>query len=191
MLQLIYMELGKIVYQGKSKSGREIIFRYPVKDDLKAAWEYINTLSREQTFILFQKEEITLEAEKKWLEGELKKIAEGKTVQLFVFIDDQLAGVSGISMKEKSEKHVGVFGISLSKDFRSEGIGKTLMEIVLKEAKENLKDLKIITLGVFGNNPIARSLYEKKGFVEFGNLPKGILHKGEAVDHIYMYKAIN
>lgn len=92
-------------------------------------------------------------------------------------------------MKDKAEKHVGTFGITMAKDFRNKGIGTTLMELVLEEAKK-LKDLKIITLGVFGNNPIAKNLYKKLGFVEYGYLPKGIVHKGKFVDHIYMYKEI-
>ncbi|MBI4035875.1 GNAT family N-acetyltransferase [Candidatus Daviesbacteria bacterium] len=168
----------------------QITYRYPTKDDLKAVWEYINALSKEQTFILFQGEKITLEVEEKWLEGELKKIKEGKSVQIFAFVGDKLIGVSGITMKDKAERHVGTFGITIAKEFRNKGIGTTLMETVLIEAKKNLKDLKIIILGVFGNNPIAKNLYEKFGFVEFGNLPESILHKGKFIDHIYMYKKV-
>ncbi|MBI2086047.1 GNAT family N-acetyltransferase [Candidatus Daviesbacteria bacterium] len=172
------------------KLTKNITFRYPTKNDLKAVWEYINTISKEQTFILFQGEEITWEMEAKWLEGELKKIIDKKSVQIFAFAGDKLIGVSGITMKDRAEKHIGVFGITLAKNFRNKGIGKTLMEKVLKEAKKNLTGLKIIDLGVFGDNPIAKSLYEKRGFVEYGRLPKGILHKGKFVDHIYMYKEI-
>jgi len=62
------------------------------------------------------------------------------------------------------------------------------MDMVLEEARKNITDLQIITLGVFGNNPIAKKMYEKKGFKEYGLLPKGIQHKGELVDHFYMYK---
>lgn len=184
------MQQGKIVYQGKSKSGKEIIFRYPTKDDLKSLWEYINKISREKTFISFQGEEITLEGEQKWLETELQKITDGEAVQVLVFSDNKLIGVSGISMKERAEKHVGIFGITIAKDFRKDGIGVLLAETVLKETKKNLKELKIVTLGVFGNNPVAQKLYKKMGFVEYGNLPKGAIHRGVPVDHIYMYKEI-
>lgn len=184
------MKPGEIVYQGKSKSGKEIIFRYPTKDDLKSLWEYFTKISKEKTFISYQGEEITLEGEKKWLKGELKKITECKAIQLFVFSDNQVIGVSGVSMKERAEKHVGIFGITIAKDFRKDGIGILLMETVLKEAKKNLKELKIVTLGVFGNNPIAQKLYKKMGFVDYGNLPKGAIHRGVPVDHIYMYKEI-
>lgn len=172
------------------KIRKDIIFRYPTKDDLKTVWEYINTISKEQTFILFQGEQISLEMEEKWLEGELKKIKEGKAVQIFAFVDNKLVGVSGITMKDRAEKHIGLFGITLAKDFRGKGIGTVLMEKVLNEAKKYLKGLKIIDLGVFGDNPVARGLYKKMGFVEYGILPKGILHKDKFVDHIYMYKDV-
>ncbi|MBU1031717.1 GNAT family N-acetyltransferase [Patescibacteria group bacterium] len=184
------MKPGKIVFQGKSKSGRQIIFRYPAKDDLKSAWEYINTLSKEKTFILFQGEEVTLENEEKWLEGEINKISERKAIQLFAFASNKLIGISGVSMRDKAEKYIGNFGISLAKDFRGEGIGKLLTKAVLKETGKNLKDLKIITLGVFGNNSIAKKLYESMGFVEFGVLPKSLIRKGKFIDHIYMYKKV-
>ncbi len=184
------MKPGEIVYEGKTKSGKEIVFRYPTKNDLKSLWEYFNKISKEQTFISYQGEEITLEGEEKWLDGELKKIDEGKTVQLFVLTDDKVIGVSGVSLKERVEKHVGIFGITLAKDFRNEGIGALLMKVALNEAKKNLKDLKIITLGVFGNNPIAKNLYKKMGFIEYGNLPKGVIHRYKFVDHIYMYKEV-
>lgn len=185
------MEQGKIVYQGKSKSGRDIIIRYPTKGDLKSLWEYINTLSKEQTFIRFQGKEITLEAEEKFLSNELKKIDEGKAVQLLAFAGNQLIAVADINMHEEAEKHIGSFGITVAKDFRNEGIGTKLMETAFKEAIKNLIGLQIIILGVFANNPVAINLYKKAGFVEFGNLPKGLLHKGKLVDHIYMYKTID
>ena len=184
------MEPGKIVYTGKSKSGKEIIFRYPTKDDLKSLWEYINTISKEKTFITFQGEEMTLEGEQRWLEGELQKIADCKAVQLLAFSDNQLVGVSGITMGERAVKHVGVFGITIAKDFRNDSIGTLLMNNVLKEAKKNLRDLKIVALGVFGNNPVAQKLYKKMGFIEYGNLPKGVMYRGTLVNHLAMYQEI-
>ncbi|MBI2338502.1 GNAT family N-acetyltransferase [Candidatus Daviesbacteria bacterium] len=184
------MQLGKIVYQSTSKLGKSFVFRYPITSDLKSVWAYINTLSKEQTYITWQGEEVSLEDEQKWLDGEIKKILEGQAIQLFVIVNEKVVGISGITMRERAEKHVGIFGISLAKDFRNDGIGAILLGTVLKEAGKNLEDLKIVTLGVFGNNPVAKNLYKKMGFVEYGNLPKGILHQGKPVDHLYMYKKI-
>lgn len=44
---------------------------------------------------------------------------------------------------------------------RGQGIGKTLMEFVLKEAEKNIPQLRIVTLQVFGNNPLAQAMYKK------------------------------
>lgn len=148
-------------------------------------------MSKEQTFlVLFQGNEIPLNEEQKWLEGMLGKIDQGKAIQLFVFVNKQLAGVSDIVMKDKAEKHVGIFGITIAKSFRNEGIGSLLMERIIEEAKQYLKELKILTLMCFSDNEIAIKLYKKMGFVEYGKLPKGLIRKGQFTDHIYMFKEV-
>ena len=93
-------------------------------------------------------------------------------------------------MKDRTEKHEGVFGISLAEKHRGEGIGKILMEVTLTEAEMQLPNLRIITLGVFGHNQQALHMYKNFGFQEYGRLPQGTLHKGTYVDHVYMYKKI-
>ncbi|MBI3069917.1 MAG: GNAT family N-acetyltransferase, partial [Candidatus Levybacteria bacterium] len=164
--------------------------RYPKKSDVKAMWAYINKLSKEQTFILFQREEIAFKDEEEYLGKMLEKIEKKKAVQLLVFSNNKLVGISEISMKDKAIAHEGVFGISVLEEYRGEGIGKKLMEQVLKEAKKSLPQLRIVTLGVFENNLSALKMYEKFSFREFGKLPEGILHKGKYIDHIYMYKKV-
>ncbi len=64
------------------------------------------------------------------------------------------------------------------------------MEVIIKETKEKMPQLKIVTLGLFGDNPRACKIYQNFGFVESGRTPKGVLHDGHYADHIYMYKVI-
>lgn len=180
----------KIVFRGTTKKGNSIIVRYPKKSDVKAMWAYINKLSKEQTFILFQREEIAFKDEEEYLGKMLEKIEKKKAVQLLVFSDNKLVGISEINMRDRAIAHEGVFGISVLEKYRGEGIGKKLMEQVLKEAKKSLPQLRIVTLGVFENNLSALKMYEKFSFREFGKLPEGILHKGKYIDHIYMYKKV-
>ena len=182
------MEEGKIVFKGKSDNGKEIIIRYPAKKDLKAMWEYINTLSKERTYITFQGEEVSLKEEEKFLESYLEKISKNKAIMLLAFYEGRLIGNSGIELKDKIEKHIGIFGITVAVGFRGEGIGSKLMELVLKEAKNNLPDLEIITLGVFGSNDLAKEMYQRFGFLEYGNLPNGVKLENGYVDYSYMYK---
>ncbi len=180
----------RIVFEGLSKKGNRIVICYPTKDDAQIFCDYINALSQEKTFVRFQGETISLKDEIKYLNTQLERIAKKQTVELLVFCNNKLIGISSIEMKDKTESHEGVFGISIAKKYRGEGIGKKFMQLVLKEAEKNIPQLRIITLGVFGNNPRAKSIYEKFGFKECGRLPKGSLHKEKYVDHIYMYKNV-
>lgn len=185
------MEKRKIVYQGTTQTGMPITIGYPLIDDVAQMTEYINTLSLEETYILRQGRQETLESEAKYVKEVLEKIGNKQEVYLEVFTPNKLIGSSGIILRTDSAEHEGVFGISLAKEYRGQGIGKLLMHFVLEEAEKELPALKIVTLGVFGDNPIAKHMYESFGFKEFGRLPKGILHKGNYVDHIYMYKDVN
>ena len=183
------MKLGEIVYQGKTKKETEITIRYPLMGDLKPLRSYINTLSKERTFIGFQGEQLSLEGEEKYLKSFLRKIKQHQAVKLVVFTDNKLIGVADIKLGDKAiETHVGTFGITIHKNYRGEGIGKLLMKLVLDNAKESIKGMRIVILGVFGDNPIAHRMYKKFGFTDYGNLPKGVLHRGRYVGHYYMYK---
>lgn len=181
----------KIVFQGKTKTGKEIIIRYPQIGDEKEMWRYINELSREKTFIRFQGEEILFEDEKNYLKSLLKQIEERKSLSLLVFYGNKLVSIAGINMRDKTEKHIGVFGISVAKVFRGDGIGKILMEKLFEEAKKEIPQLKIVTLEVYQKNSIARRIYEKFGFKEYGLLPNGIMRDNTFEDDILMYKNIN
>ncbi len=185
------MELGKIVYQGKTKKGNEIFVRYPKEEDIQIFLDFYNTASKEKTFIRMQGEQLTFEEEKKYVEDLLKKIKENKAVKLLAIINDKLVGAADVKLQEKIEDHIGLFGIIVAKEYRGEGIGKLLMNLVIEEAKKNIKGIKIVTLGCFANNTGACKMYKGAGFKEYGRLPSGIKHKGELVDHVYFYKNID
>lgn len=182
------MSSEKIVFQGKIKSDKKILIRYPLLSDVYKLMDFMNTVSKEKTFIRFQGEQLTLEEEEKYLKDYLEKIKNKKGIKLIVFIDNKFIGVADITMQSSVESHIGIFGIIVADGFRGEGIGKLLMENVIAEALKEIPELKIIQLSVFANNPVAIEFYQQMGFREFGNLPEGILHKGKFVDHIYMYK---
>lgn len=182
--------MNKIVFKGAANDGTPYLIRYPKRTDVRELWRYINELSKEKIFISFQGEEISLEEERIWVNSVLKKIKDKKSVQLLVESDKKIVGVSGIDTKGRINTHVGIFGISLAKDFRGKGIGKKLIELVLSEAKENLQHLKIIHLECFATNDIACNLYKSVGFKEYGKLPGGIAYKDGFVDEVMMYYAI-
>ena len=181
---------GKIVFQRNIQTHQEIIIRYPTKEDLNSMWKYINTLSQERTFIRFQGEQVSKEEEEKYLNSLLEKITKKQAVQLLVICEGEIIGISDVEMKDKTEKHLGIFGITIAKDFRGKGIGSKLMGMVINEAETNLSVLEIMILDVFANNDLAKEMYKKFGFVEYGVLPNGIKLENGHVDRVLMYKVV-
>jgi RimJ/RimL family protein N-acetyltransferase len=182
--------MSQIIHQGITKSGKKVIIRYPKIEDAEQLTTYINTLSEEKTFIRFQGEQQTIEDEKKWIESFLEKIKKQMGLSIYAVVDDKIVGVCDINMRDRIESHIGVFGLTVAKEFRQEGIGSVLIDTIMTLAKELIPQLKIVELSVFANNPIAINLYKKFGYKEFGNLPEGILHRDKYVDHLYMYKKV-
>lgn len=182
--------MRKIVFEGKASDETPYLIRYPEINDLKEIWQYINDLSKEKTFINYQGEEISLEDERKWLNDVIEKNEKSSSLHLFAESDGKIISSSGIEMQGRAQKHLGYIGLSVAKEFRGKGIGKKVMEVVIDEGKKNLRELKIVYLDVFGNNPIAINLYKDLGFKEYGKLPGGLIYRGEPADEILMYHEV-
>lgn len=184
-------KIGKVIFTGKTKQDREIVVRYPRFSDAERMLHYINELSQERTYVRHQGEQLSLKEEKSYLRFQLKKISEHLAIQLLVFFQDLVIGIASIEMHTYTERHTGIFSISVQKDFREEGIGSLLMELIIAEAVEHISELKIVTLLVFASNTVGYEIYKKAGFVEYGRLPEGIKRgKDLYEDGIFMYKMV-
>lgn len=173
-----------------TKNGKEAVIRYPTLDDVIEMTGYINTLSREDTYITFSGEQITLDSEREYIIDLLKRIEKGDAVNLICTIDGKLVGIAGVERKISARnrgRHIGIFGISVKKEYRGDGIGQELSVSVIDESKKAMSGLRMLTLSVYKPNEVAYTLYRKLGFVEYGTLPQGILFHGEYIDEIEMY----
>ena len=182
--------LGKTIFDGKSKTGKKFFIRYLKDGDAEIMRNYINTISKERTFISYQGEQLSLKEEEGFVNPQIERIKEGKCVVLLVFSKNKLGGVANLDLGNRISKHIANLGISLAKDFRDQGIGSKLLETLLNEGKKNLKGMEIVKLTVFSNNARAISLYKKFGFEEYGRLPNGLKLENGYVDQIEMYKRI-
>ena len=117
-------------------------------------------------------------------------MARKESMCLLAFHQKELIGIAGIAMQDRVQKHVGMLGVSLIKSARGLGLGTLLMELLEKEGKRYLPQLKLIILEVFSNNTVALHLYKKLGYIRYGSLPKGVFHKRKYVDLIMMFKAV-
>lgn len=183
-------EKSAIVARTSTSMG-EVIIRYPQTEDVHDLLTFINTISLEQTYIHFQGEQLTLEQETSWLADRLSAISRGDAVLLGAFHEEQVIGTTGVERKRQAESHIGVFGISILQPYRGQGIGTAMMNAIFQETRQTMPGIQIIELSVFGNNEGARNLYQKQGFIEHGNLPGGIRHRDQYVDHILMHRRLN
>ena len=186
------MEPGQRIKTITSKSGKEIILRHPIMDDVDGMLAYINEISKEDTYITFSGEKISRDEEVRFLKNALERINEGNLIVISAYCDGLLIGVCHVERNMAGRKrthHVGKVGISIRKAYRNDGIGKTMLQSLIGLARERL-NLRILTLNVYEPNIRAHKLYQSLGFSEYGKLPGGILYRGEYVEEIEMYKPL-
>ena len=147
-----------------------ITIRDPKKTDIDQVLKYINTLSKEKTYILFQGLVMSKKAEYAWLKDNMEKIKKGKAVVKFIFYKNEFIGSGVINMRsEKTAKeHLGVFGISIAKKYRGKGYGSMLMDEVLNEAKKHFDKTKDTIVQMADYNHKAINFYTKLGFTDTG-----------------------
>lgn len=168
---------------------KKITIRAIQKSDLKKAPEFLKFINSfvEEGAMLTMNKKISLKEEKEFLKEMLRGSNKKDCVYLVAECGKEIAGTSRIVLGKGSGRHVGTFGITIYKDYRGIGLGKYLMSEIIKFAKKQLKELKIINLQVFAENKPAVSLYKKMGFKIAGKIPKQRVHKGKLSDEFIMF----
>jgi len=175
----------------KTKKDRIVDIIEPTADLLDEILEFVNALAHEDTFLTFHPGKmITRDEEEGWLKNNLEAIKNQSLLIYWAISNGKIAGVVEIRRGNSvREWHIGTIGLMVDQNFRGEGLGRFLLEFILKKAKELGIRTAIVTL--FSDNEIAKNLYKKIGFVEYGVLPDGVYRKNEFSDHILMYKRVN
>lgn len=190
-----------------SKNNRKIKLVEPSMDRLDDVLEFVNTLAEEDTYLSFHPgKKITRKEEEVWLKNNIKAIADKSLFIYWAIYDDsstsldQARGgslgrgkiVGAVDIRRGSsvrEWHIGTVGLMVAKVMRGEGLGKFLLESILAKGKE--MGIRTAVLGLFSDNEIAKNLYKKVGFIEYGVLPDGVYRKNKFSDHVLMYKRLN
>lgn len=171
-----------------SKKGNTVVVRTPVMEDIPAMTDYMNEISREDTFISFGGEQLSIEAETEYMKTVLQKIEKGEALKVFAFIGGEMVGNADITKEERRSKHVAILGITIKDGYREEGIGRELMNVLIEEAIH--MDLRMLQLDCFANNPRAIHLYEKCGFQTVGKIPGKYFYRGGYIDSVVMVKEL-
>lgn len=128
------------------------------------------------------------EEEKKWFAKKLIDIENDSTRIRIAIVDGKPVGMVEIKKyKNLYYSHIGDIGISIIKEYRNLGVGKALMEDILRISTGWVK---IACLNPIAENIRAYNLYKKLGFIEYGRLPDGIELRGKSFEDIFMYKKL-
>ena len=99
----------------------------------------------------------------------------GESFVLGAFVDDQLVGMTGFFRSpEEKTKHKGrVWGVYVKPQHRGKGVGRSLMQEVLRRVRSQ-PEVEQITLAVASGQAAARKLYLDLGFEIYGREPQAL-----------------
>jgi RimJ/RimL family protein N-acetyltransferase len=180
----------KTIDKFTTKTGRVVEIIEPTMEWLDEILRFANTLAKEDTYLSFHpgKEILRLD-EEKWLGDQIAAIKNGLSLLYWAIYDGKIVGSVDMHRgKSVRDWHVGTIAIMIDSDSRGEGLGKFLMEFILQKGKE--LGVRTAILDVFSDNEVAKNLYERLGFKEFGSLPDGLYRKKIFSDRVYMYKRL-
>lgn len=158
----------------------------PVKvSDAEAMIEYLDIIAGESDNLTFGPGEfnITLDQEIAFLESLQDN---NNAIMLLAEADGQMVGNLTYSGGPRVRtRHVGEFGVSVKSDYWGQGIGRALVEALIKWAIDS-EYCEKINLKVRDDNYKAIALYRKLGFKVEGLIKRDMKINGEFVDCLFM-----
>jgi ribosomal protein S18 acetylase RimI-like enzyme len=95
--------------------------------------------------------------------------------------DDKVVGWCDVAVRPRpTQRHSGILGMGVIREYRGKGIGRALLQATLASARAG--GLRRIELTVRADNDPARRLYESFGFVTEGLCKRHMCVEGEFVD---------
>lgn len=174
----------------KDKLGRDVLLRAAKTEDASDLIKYLKATSAETPFLIREPDEITITLEKE--ESFIRdKIDSERELMLLAFVDGKHVGnCSLMSLAPyKRYQHRCEVAIALYKEYWGLGIGKAMLETVLKVAAS--LGYEQAELEVVAENESAISLYEKLGFKKYGTFPDNMKYPdGSYRDAYWMMKKL-
>ena len=158
------------------KDGSYATLRSAREEDAAQLLQYLKVTASETSFLIREPEEVTMTLEKE--KAFIKKVEDGeRELMLLAFVDGRHAG--NCSMTPAGSflryRHRCVVAIALYQEFWGLGLGRQMLETVLKEAKNC--GFEQAELEVADGNDRAIALYESLGFRRFGTLPQNMKYE--------------
>lgn len=170
------MKFGPI--EIKDKSNRTIVLRNATPEDAENLITYLKVTTAETPYLIREPEEVvmTQEQETAFINNCLNS---DRSLMLIATLDGKHIGNCSFNPvgNYKRYRHRCEVAIALYQEFCGYGIGKIMMETVLKAAKEI--GFEQAELEVISDNQNAITLYEKLGFQKYGTFPDNMKYADE------------
>ena len=174
----------------EDKTGREVILRSAEKNDAKSLLEYLKITAAETPYLIREPEEITLSIEQE--EEFIQRIEDSeKELMLVATVDGKHVGNCSLMSMGGFRRygHRCDVAIALYQEYCGRGIGKKMLETVLKVAKEI--GYEQAELEVAADNKNAIALYEKLGFKQYGCFPDNMKYSnGKYADAYWLIRKL-
>ena len=129
------------------------------------------------------RERPSLSDEVEWFSHQYARVTSGDDVWVVAERDGRVVGNCHIGRlgptRSSEQAHVGVLGILVKEAHRGTGVGSTLLDRALSEARSRFE---VVRLSVFTINQGAKRLYARFGFVDVGRVPRAIRRGDEYFD---------
>lgn len=149
---------------------KEILLRNARPDEAQMLIDYLKTVTGETTYLMCEPNEIEYTQSQE--EQFIKSHNEAEDALLILaFVDGEYAGNCSFERKSGSRRvghRVGI-GIALYQRYTGFGLGRVMLNVLLREIKNN--GFSQAELTVVGDNKRAYHLYESLGFKECGRIP--------------------
>lgn len=169
------------------KDGRTCLLRSSQTKDAKQLLDYLQIIAKETIFILRYPEEPipSMEEEIAYIEN-IRKAP--NQYMISAFIETELAGTAQVNIHKRIKTmHRADMSIGLVQKFWGLGLGGMMIDYLIQIAKN--RGCGQLELEVIQGNHRAISLYEKKGFITYGERKRGIrLKDGSYLSEYLMYK---
>lgn len=145
-----------------------IVFRKLGPEDAEPLLAYLKRIGSESDNLSFGPEGLpmTIAAEADYL----RQMGENpRALNLGAWRNGQLVGNGSLSPLPRRMRHRAELSISVRKDFWNQGIGRGLMERLIRHARE--QEIELLSLEVRTDNLLALHLYQSFGFAQIGIFP--------------------
>lgn len=171
----------RLTFPEQEREKTVVTIRRGKGEDAAAVLDYLQQIGSETDNLTFGGEglPVTVSQEEEWL----RNLEHSERSACFVAeLDGKIVGDASFNTDERARLcHRGELGISVLKAYWGKGIGRQLMEAVIRFARETA-GTEIIHLEVRSDNARAIRLYKSLGFQKIGHFPGFLKINGEWVD---------